>query len=205
SVTLFNYDFTNRQLATITTVDGVPVGTTLNAGGQTSRGVDVEVGLRPWHHLSPYLSGEYLHATIDNDLPVDGDLLPTAGKTAVRSPSWQGAASLTWDDGRFFGVATVRYVGPQYASFTDDEKIADHTQGDLALGVRLPTVGVAQHPELRLNLVNITDENVLTGVAAPTPNARDTVGKYGTPIAGTPATYIIGGGFAALLSLSAAF
>ena len=68
-------------------------GSTINAGGQTSRGVDAELGSRPWHHLSPYLSGEYLHATIDNDLAVDGDLLPTRGHIAVRSPAWQAG---TW-------------------------------------------------------------------------------------------------------------
>ncbi|MCQ8241571.1 TonB-dependent receptor [Rhizosaccharibacter radicis] len=205
SVTLFNYNFTNRQVATIADINGALVSSTLNAGGQSSRGVDAEIGLRPWHHLSPYLSGEYLHATIDNDIAVGGDLLPTAGHTAVRSPTWQGAAGLSYDDGRFFGVVTVKYTGAQYATFTNDERIADHTQADLSLGVRLPSVGRAQHPELRLNLVNVTDEQVLSGVATPTPNARDTVGRYGTMIAGSAPTYYVGGGFAALLTGTVGF
>ena len=92
------------------------------------------------------MSGEYLHATIDNDLVVDGDLLPTAGHVAVRSPAWQGALGLTFDDGTWFGTIAIKYVGPQYASFTDDEKIADHSQGDVTLGVRLPGLGPAKHP-----------------------------------------------------------
>lgn len=53
SLTLFNYDFTNREIQTqIGQVDS-----TINGGGQTSRGVDVEIGLKPWHHFAPYLSG----------------------------------------------------------------------------------------------------------------------------------------------------
>ena len=205
SVTAFNYDFTNRQIATVIELNGALTGSTINAGGQTSRGVDAELGLRPWHHLSPYLSGEYLHATIDNDLPVDGDLLPTRGHVAVRSPAWQAGIGLTFDDGRLFGSITVKYVGPQYASFTDDEKIADHTQADVALGLRLRALGPAKHPELRLNLVNVTDADALTGIASPTTNARDTVGRYGTTIPGSPATYYLGGGFAALLTVASAF
>ncbi|WP_419730910.1 TonB-dependent receptor [Lichenicola sp.] len=205
SVTAFNYNFTNRQIATVIDLNGVLTGSTINAGGQTSRGVDAEVGLRPWHHLSPYMSGEYLHATIDNDLAVDGDLLPTAGHVAVRSPAWQGAVGLTYDDGMLFGTASVKYVGPEYASFMDDEKIADHAQGDITLGVRLPTLGPAKHPEFRLNLVNVTDTNVLSGIAAPTTNARTVIGRYGTVIPGSPATYYVGPGFAALLTVSSAF
>lgn len=205
SVTLFNYDFTNRQIATVLDLNGALIGGTVNAGGQTSRGVDAEIGLRPWHHLSPYLSGEYLYATIDNDIAAAGDLLPTAGRIAVRSPRFQGAAALTYDDGTLFGVATVKYVGSQYASFMDDERISAHTQADLALGVRLPTLGHAKHPELRLNLINVTDNAFLSGVARPTTNARDTVGRYGTLIAGSSPNYLVGGGFAALLTASTGF
>ncbi len=205
SVTLYNYNFTNRQISTVLDLNGALIGGTINAGGQTSRGVDAEIGLRPWHHLSPYLSGEYLYATIDNDIPANGDLLPTAGKIAVSSPRWQGAIGLTYDDGTLFGVLTIKYTDRQYSSFTDDEHIPDHTQADVALGVHLPSFHTAHHPELRLNLVNVTDSAFLSAVANPTTNARDTVGRYGTTIAGNAPTYLIGGGFAALLTASCGF
>ena len=205
SVTAFNYNFTNRQIDTVLDLNGALIGGTVNAGGQTSRGVDAEAGLKPWHHLSPYVSGEYLYATIDNDISADGDLLPTAGRIAVSSPRFQGAVGLTYDDGRFFAVATVKYVGSQYASFMNDERISDHTQADMSLGVRLPDMGAARHPELRLNLVNITDSAFLSGVANPTASAHDTVGRYGSMIAGSAPSYFVGGGFAALLTASTGF
>ena len=205
SVTLFNYNFTNRQISTVLDLNGALVGGTVNAGGQTSRGVDTEFGLRPWHHLSPYVSGEYLYATIDNDVSSGGDLLPTAGKIAVGSPRFSGALGLTYDDGTLFGVVAVKYTGSQYATFMNDERITDHTQADMTLGMRLPGLAHVQHPELRLNLVNLTDSAFLSGVANPTTNAQDTIGRRGTVIAGTSPTYLVGGGFAALLTASAGF
>ncbi|WP_183118556.1 TonB-dependent receptor [Gluconacetobacter azotocaptans] len=205
SVTFFNYNFTNRQIQTVVSHNGSLIGSTVNAGGQTSRGIDVEAGLRPWHHFSPYVSGEYLHATIDNDMTMDGDVLPTQGKTAVRSPSLQAAVGLTYDDGTFFGMASVKYVGHQYATFMNDERMPDHTTGNLTLGYRMSSIGVARHPEFRLNFINITDSHYLSGVANPTLNARDTTGRYGTTIAGEAPTYYVGGGFAVMLTGSSAF
>ncbi|MFT8611563.1 MAG: TonB-dependent receptor [Gluconobacter oxydans] len=205
SLTLFNYNFTNRQISTQAVQNGSIVSTTMNAGGQTSRGVDVEIGLRPWHHFSPYVSGEYLHATIDNDLMSGGDLLRTRGKIAVRSPTLQAAAGLSYDDGHIFGVATVHYTGHQYATFMNDERVSDHTTGDLAIGYRFSDHVHLHQPTLRMNFINITNEHYLSGVASPTLNAKDTTGVYGTTIAGSAPSYYIGGGFAALFTASTGF
>lgn len=205
SLTLFNYNFTNRQISTQAVQNGSIISTTLNAGGQTSRGVDVEIGLRPWHHFSPYVSGEYLHATIDNNLMSGGGLLPTRGKIAVRSPTLQAAAGLSYDDGHFFGVATVRYTDHQYATFMNDERISDHATGDIAIGYRFGDHFHLRRPTLRMNFINITNEHYLSGVASPTLNAKDTTGVYGTTIAGSAPAYYIGGGFAALFTASTGF
>jgi hypothetical protein len=203
AATFFNYNFTNRQIATL--VGANFINESINAGGQTSRGVDVEAGMRPWHGLSPYVSGEYLNATIDDDIRAGNDYVPTAGKTAVRSPRLQGAVGLTYDDGRFFATASVKYVGYQYATFTNDEKIPAHAQGDLAIGYRLPKIGRSARPEVKLNLINITDTNFLSGVADPTLNALPVVGRFGTVISGAAPTYYVAGGFAAIVSLKQVF
>lgn len=205
SLTFFNYNFTNRQIQTQILINNTPIQSTMNAGGQTSRGIDVELGLRPWHHFAPYLSGEYLHATIDNDIASSGDLLPTAGKIAVRSPHLQASAGLTYDDGRFFGFAAVQYTGRQYATFMNDERIGDHTTGNLTLGCRFADKGRLKAPTLRLNFINITNEHYLSGIADPTLNARTTTGRYGTAIAGSSPDYYIGGGFSALATATTGF
>ena len=205
ALTLFNYNFTNRQVSTLVMLNGAPVQSTINAGGQTTRGVDVEVGLRPWHHISPYLSGEYLHSTIDNDLYSGTEVLPTRGKRSVRTPTLQAAAGLTYDDGHFFGVMTVKYTGHQYATFMNDERMPSHVTGSLALGYRMKDVSVLHAPQFRMNFINITNQHYLSGVADPTLAAHDTVGRHGSVVSGEAPDYYIGGGFAALFTASTGF
>jgi outer membrane receptor protein involved in Fe transport len=198
SLSFFNYNFTNRQISTLGGGSG-SVNQSVNAGGQTSRGLDFEAGTKPWHHISPYVSAEYLHATIDNNIAYGSDYLPTSGKTAVRSPSFQGALGLNYDDGTFFGSFHVKYVGDQYATFMNDERIPSYATTDLGVGYRLPNVGLRARPELKLNFINMGGD-YLASVANPTNNARDTVGIHGTLIAGSAPTYYLSSGLAVLFT-----
>jgi iron complex outermembrane receptor protein len=203
--TLFNYNFTNRQIPTIVLVNGAQVNATVNGGGQTSRGIDAEIGLSPVMGFAPYLSGEYLHATTDNNIAANGDYVPTAGKTAVRSPRLQAALGVAYDDGALFGTVAGKYIGSQYATFVDDEKIPGHGQLDLMVGYHLPPAVYALAPDIRLNLINVTDQKFLSGIANPTLNAKTVAGVQGTAIAGAAPTYYIGPGFAAIATLSSKF
>lgn len=205
SISFFNYNFSNRQITTTLNVDGALINSSVNAGGQTSRGVDAEIGLRPIRGFSPYVSAEYLNATIDDDIPVNGDLLPTRGKTAVRSPKVQAAIGVTYDSDGLFGSVAGKYIGAQYATFMNDERIADHGQFDASIGYHLPGWNESKASEVRLNLINITDEKILSGVASPTTNAKAVTGVNGTAIDGAAPTYYIGSGFAAVLTLSSQF
>ena len=203
SISLFNYNFTNRQIATL---GGGSHGVNLsrNAGGQTSRGVDFEAGTRPWHHISPYVSAEYLHATIDDDIAAGSDYLLTKGKTAVRSPEFQAAVGLNYDDSTFFGSFDAKYVGSQYSTFMNDEEIPSHTVTDLSIGYRTPSIGLKARPEFKLNFINMGDD-YLSGVANPTTNVKTTIGRYGTSIAGSAPTYYLSSGFAVLFTAKQAF
>ena len=206
AITAFNYDFSDRQIATI--IDqggGALINATVNAGGQTSRGVDAELGLPPVHGVTPYLSGEYLDATVTSNIQVGDDWLPTKDKTAVRSPRFQGAAGLSYKDEHLSGSFSVKYLGSQYSSFMDDEKIPGYAQLDASVGYEFADVDAIKHPAIRLNLLNLTDRKVLAGVAMVTTNANDVTGLRGTSIAGASPTYYIGAGFAASVTLSAGF
>jgi iron complex outermembrane receptor protein len=191
SATFFNYNFTDRQIATI--VGGNQISESINAGGQTTRGIDVEFGTAPWRHISPYISAEYLHATIDNNLQFGTGTLPTAGKTAVRSPKVQAALGLSYDYGTFFGTIGVKHVATQYSTFMNDEKIPGYTTLDLGAGARLPQIGLKARPELKLNIINLTGADYLSGVATPTANAS------------TPPTYYLSGGLAVIFTAQQAF
>ncbi|MBV9509661.1 MAG: TonB-dependent receptor [Caulobacteraceae bacterium] len=200
SVSVFNYNFSNRQVATL--IDAGTVNESVNAGRQTAHGVDLEAGLRPWRHFSPYVAGEWLHSIDDSNLPYNGGFLPTAGKTSVRSPKFQAALGLNYDDGRLFGDIDVKYVDAQYSTFMDDEAIPSYATVNLALGYRLPQAG-ALRPEIKVNIVNLTGLNYLASVANPTPSAAIASPPPSAVI--TAPTYYLSGGRAAMVTLATAF
>lgn len=207
SVSAFNLNITNHNISSSGYIPGTTevVALPINAGGQTSRGVQAEFGLRPWHHISPYLSGQYLHSTMDNNFSLAGDLLPTKGKTAVGSPKFTGAIGLQYDDGRFFGNFNLRYTDSQYTTFMNDESIPSYITSDLTIGYRMKSIGPAQHPQIQLNLTNIGDSHYLAMAGSTTANARTTRGIYGSSIAGSSPIYLIGAPFGAYVSVSTGF
>jgi iron complex outermembrane receptor protein len=205
SLTAFHYHFRNRQLATVIDNGGALINSTINAGRQTSYGLDGEIDYRPAKGVSLYLSGEYLHARIDDDLPVGDDFLPTKGKHAVSSPTFQFGFGTTYDDGRLFGSTALKYVGRQYATFTNDESIKGYATLDLSIGVHLAGLIDAQRTDLRLNAINVTNPHVLSGVEAISTNAQDTFGRNGTLIPGSAPAYYVGSGRAVMATLSRAF
>lgn len=205
SLTAFHYHFRNRQVATVVNSGGALVNSTINGGSQTSYGLDGEIDYRPARGVSVYLSGEYLHARLNDDLASGDDYLPTKGRHAVASPSFQFAMGSTYDDGRLFGSTALKYVGRQYATFMNDESIKGYATLDLSVGVHLAGLIDAQRMDLRLNAINVTNPRVLSGVQAITANAQDTIGRGGTVIAGFAPGYYIGSGRAFVATLSRAF
>lgn len=204
SFTAFHYAFRNRLVGTVATINGALVNTTRNAGRQRSYGLDGEIDWRPLEGVSLYASGEWLHARLRDDLPVGDDLLPTRGARAVQAPAWQAALGGTYDDTRLFGSFALKAVGRQYATFTNDESIPGYATLDLSLGVHFGPAG-GKRTDLRANLINATNPRVLSGVEAVTANARDTVGRRGTVIAGSAPGYYVGSGRAVVVTLARQF
>ncbi|MCJ2182137.1 TonB-dependent receptor [Novosphingobium sp. 1949] len=205
SMTAFHYHFRNRQVATVVESGGAQIASTINAGSQTSFGLDGEIDYRPSEGISVYASGEYLHTRLDDDLPIGGDYLPTRGKRAVASPSVQFAMGATYDDGRLFGSSALKYVGRQYATFMNDESIKGYATLDLSVGVHLAGLIDARRTDLRFNVLNVTNPHVLSGVYAFSTSAQDTPGRNGTVITGSAPSYYIGAGRAFVATLSRAF
>lgn len=205
SLTGFHYHFRNRQLSTVIDSGGALVYSTINAGSQTSYGVDGEIDWRPAKGVSLYVSGEYLHTRIDNDMAVGNDWLPTRGKQAVSSPSFQFGVGSTYDDGRLFGSTALKYVGRQYSTFMNDESIRAYATLDLSVGVHLAEWIDGKRTDLRVNAINITNPRVLSGVQSVALNAQDTIGRGGTVISGAAPTYYIGSGRAFVVTLARAF
>ncbi len=211
-VSFFNIDLSNRLLTLNEIINGNPVGETVNAGGQTSRGVDAQVGTLPlWGHLSPSVSFEYLDARITTDTPdlnVNGapDYLPTKGKTQVQSPEFQASIGLTYIYGPFSVGARVRYVDSQYSTLMNDEKEPSYVTDDLSLSYQLPRMNSHLKPKIQVNLFNLTNSLTRTGVYQFQYNAQNAIGTSGAVISasGSP-TYYVQPSFAAVASISTPF
>ncbi|MCC6106096.1 TonB-dependent receptor [Acetobacter sp.] len=206
SMSLFNINLTNHQ---VTSTGYIPntnmmVASPINIGGQTSRGVQAEFGLARWHHFSPYLSGQFLHSTFDNNFNTGSGYLPTAGKIAVQAPKFTGAIGLNYDDGRFFGNFDLRYVDTQYTTFMNDEQMPAYVTSNITLGYRMKSFSYLKHPQIQLNLTNIGDNHYRSG-SSYTANAHPHVTSTGAVAAGSAPVYYVGGVFAAMVSISSGF
>ena len=214
SISFFNYNFTNRQIALNFLVNGAQYSQTVNAGGQTTRGVDIQLSTRPiLFHLRPYVAFEYLDAKIDNNLQSTGtlgkativDYLPTTGKTAIASPHVQAKLGLDYDDGKFFAGVDLDYVGKQYSTFMNDESNPDYITNNVDFGYRFHRYGVLKAPQIQLNLSNLTGATYRTGVYTVQNNAKATKGVFGSTIAAGVPAYYLQPGFAAIFTVSSAF
>ncbi|GBR68543.1 hypothetical protein [Gluconobacter kanchanaburiensis] len=75
-----------------------------------------------FHRVRPYLSFEYLHATMDNNLPIAADngsidFLRTEGRTPIIMPKFMGSVGLTYTAGPLFLNTSIRYTDKQYSTF----------------------------------------------------------------------------------------
>ncbi|GAJ29270.1 TonB-dependent receptor [Acidomonas methanolica] len=216
-MSLFNINLTNHQ---VTSSGYIPntnmlISEPINVGGMTSRGVQGELGLKPWHHFSPYISAQYLHSTMDNNIPASGinaagqsviDYLPTAGKNSVGAPHFTFSAALAYDDNKaFFGNFSLRYIGSQYSTFMNDQRMPGYVVSDITLGYRFPHVRYLKGPKIQLNLVNVGNNLYRSAPGSFAATAQTRKGIYGSTISGGSPVYLVGGNFAALVSLSTGF
>lgn len=204
SASFFNYNSTNRQSSISTYVGGRLLANYINAGGQTSRGFQSALGLRPWHGFSPYVSFQYLHVTTDNNLPRGTDYIRSAGKIAPYSPKYTVNVGVSYDDGYFFANGYMSYVSSQYSTYMNDEKMPGYALGNVTAGYRFKSFWRAKYPQIQVNAMNVTDRKYLSAGNGGL-NAKSTTGVFGSTIAGRAPTYIVGGGFGLVFSLTSGF
>ena len=121
------------------------------------------------------------------------------------SPKFQFGLGLDYDNGTFFGNASVKWVDSQYTTFMNDQSMPAYIEADFTAGYRLPSIGPVKHPEIKLNVINAANNSYLSGAYSVTANASATRGVFGTTISGSSPTYYIGTPFTAIATLSAGF
>lgn len=202
----FHYNVSNHQISAQSYVEGSTstISQLINAGGLEAYGIQAEIATRPWHHVSAYASGQYMHTRNGNNIAYSGDYLRTKGKEEVGAPKYSGSLGLTYNDGTWFGNFTLSYTGAQYATLMNDQHIPGYITANLGVGRTLPKIGRVT-PKIKLNLVNLGDEHYLSSMYGYTAAASTQKGVFGTTIKGANPTYVIGSPFVAMGTISADF
>ena len=191
---------------------GTTTNLTINVGSVNIFGLDAEIGTRRlFGGWRAYTSGELLSTKVLDNLPVNTsatvkDYLPTSGKALPRAPGHMIAFGIDYDDDHLFGNLTYKWVGSQYSTLVNDQKIGGFGRVDAGIGYRFDKIGFANQPELKINFYNILNAKSLIGVSGVQNNALATTGVNGNTIAASSApTYYAGQGFAAIASFKVGF
>ncbi|GBQ20470.1 TonB-dependent receptor [Tanticharoenia sakaeratensis NBRC 103193] len=189
-LSFFNINITDRLLTTYTSTTQTG---TINAGNETARGFDAMVATHPWHSISPFVGFEYLNATFDSNLPYVNSYLPTKGKQAIASPHVITSGGLSYDDGHFFGNATLKYVGPQSVTLVGDQRMPGFITDGISLGYHFKPLGFAKSPTILLNFRNLTGSVVRSGIYGVATNryAVTLVNGQAGPAAGTGSQFYV--------------
>ena len=203
----FHYNVTNHQISALSYQPGSTstISQLINAGGLEAYGIQAEVATHPWHHVSVYASGQYMHTRNGNNIAYAGDYLATKGKQEVGAPKFSGSLGLTYNDGTWFGNFNLQYTDSQYSTLMNDQSIPHYITANLGFGRRLPKIGNIS-PKLKINLVNIGDAHYLSSMYGYTTNAAAQTGIVtGKKLSGSQPTYVIGSPFVVMATLSATF
>lgn len=223
SVSAFYGQYKNYQVST--SVRDITGGTgnqtiTINAGDLENYGINAEIGFAPINYFRPYLSGEWLHTELlDNVIqgatsvpvvagvanPNYNDTLRTKGKELPGAPSYSFGIGLDYDDGHFFGNLSYKYLGAQYSTFMNDQKMDAFGRLDASVGYRFSDFGSFKKPEIKLSMFNVLDARQLTGVNSITNNAVATTGLNGNTINASQPNYFLGQDFSFVVTMRGAF
>ena len=209
-LSLFNIALKNHLLTLNVYENGLPEAVTANAGNQSSRGVDLQIGANAIHHVAPYFSLEYLNShTGSNISDVNSaglaDSLPTNGKVSPQAPEFQAALGLTYTNGPFRAGVRLRWVDRQYADLMNEESMPSFVTNDFTFAYEIPDWSHLHNVKLQLNLSNIANSRVRSGVYYAPLNAQNTIGTNGGLIGGSSPSYYVEPTFAAILGVSMSF
>ncbi|MBB4199007.1 hypothetical protein CCR94_17830 [Rhodoblastus sphagnicola] len=175
-------------------------------------GVDGEVGTRRWNDFRAYGSFELLHTEMQDNVPgyttaYKLDYAPTKGKQLPGSPNYLFGLGVDYDNGHVIGNLLYKVTGAQYGTFVNDERIPAYGTLNGMIGYRFSDYGFAKAPTIQLNLFNLFDKHVLTGLTSTgaTINGAAVTGVKGGTMKGNSGQYYVSQGFSALLSLKTAF
>ena len=160
SFSVWDVDYHNRIVQSFDP-DDPTLSIDRNIGEVQIRGVDLELGARPFEHFTVYASAEYTDSDVKSDEVVAavGTLaiaLPTKGKQLVLTPKETFAANARYDFGWIDVGANVKYQGKRWIDDINSTAMPDITTVNADARMPLTWWGL-QNTYLQLNAFNLTN------------------------------------------------
>lgn len=182
-INYYHVDFSDRLLAISTNPGGIAGGgitggaaILVNVGNVTTDGIDAAFTWRFGRAFTLYNALSYNLSKYKNDYTstasgigassptciggfiVTGGIVPTCGKQLPGTAKWMNKTVATLSLGMFEAQLTGDYVGPRFATFTNDTSVGSYFLTSARLAVALPTeVTGVRKAELSLNITNLGD------------------------------------------------
>ncbi|MFH8651223.1 TonB-dependent receptor [Sphingomonas paucimobilis] len=180
-ISAYHVDFDNRllQISATPVIASVIGGVSIlqNVGRVRTNGVDAAATLRFGPHLSIYNAPSYNSSKYRDNYVSGTNTILTAGKYVPNTAKWLNKTVVTINDGPFEIQAIGDYVGPRFATYTNDQSIGGRYLLNLQAGYNLPAIAGLPVKDLKLsvNVTNVTNRKgiyeLVVGAAAKTWNS----------------------------------
>jgi len=168
SAAIYYIDYSNRIVSSFDQTLGFS--TDRNVGDVKVQGVDLQLGQRFGSAFTLTGSVAYNDSELQDDIPTSNPDAPieTAGKTLVETPKWMysARADIEVTDNLQVGLQGKR-VDDRYATDLNDEVAPAYTVFDLDIAWSFQFRGI-KGGELRLNVMNLLDEDYLGSISSST-------------------------------------
>lgn len=180
-VSAYHVDFDNRllQISATPVIASVIGGVSIlqNVGRVQTNGVDAAATLRFGPHLSVYNALSYNSSKYRDNYVSGTSTIPTAGKYVPNTAKWLNKTVVSINDGPFEIQAIGDYVGPRFATYTNDQGIGGRYLLNLQASYSLPQIDGFGVKDLKLsvNVTNVTNRKgiyeLVVGAASKTWNS----------------------------------
>ncbi len=180
-VSAYHVDFDNRllQISATPVIASVIGGVSIlqNVGRVRTNGVDAAATLRFGPHLSIYNALSYNSSKYRDNYVSGTTTIATAGKYVPNTARWLNKTVVSINDGPFEIQAIGDYVGPRFATYTNDQGIGGRYLLNLQAGYSLPQIDGFGVKDLKLsvNVTNVTNRKgiyeLVVGAASKTWNS----------------------------------
>lgn len=165
SATAFFVDFKDRQANFYDPV--VDRNIYKNSGGVEVRGLEIELGSKPVRGFSVYGSATFTESEIKDNIRTSGtSTVASKGNEFPLTPKTMFALVGQYAQGPALVQLRGKYTGDRYSDLANLDKVDGYTVIDLSAAYKLGNSGFFRNPTLRLNVLNLLDEEYLnpTGI-----------------------------------------